>query len=67
MRNRHEIEKQSDFCLDLMLKLKDAIYSSEESGYNWGLENYTQRQQDIIRLRRELMTLSKALNPWGSK
>lgn len=67
MKNRHEIEKQSEFCLELMLRLTDDIRTSDESCYGSYLENYTQRQQDIVRLRRELMTLSKILNPWYRK
>ena len=57
MKNKREIEKQSEFCLELMLRLMDDIRTSDESCYGSYLENYTQRQQDIVRLRRELMTL----------
>lgn len=62
MKNKREIEKQSEFCLELMLRLKDAIYVSHESTYWPWIENRTQHRQDIVRLRRELMTLSKILD-----
>lgn len=31
----------------------------------WGIRNHSQISNDIIRLRRELNTLNKLLNPWG--
>ena len=62
--DKKKIIKQSLFCLDLMKRLDDTITSSGAGTWS-GLENHCRTQDDIKRLRRELMTLSKMLNPWG--
>ena len=60
-----EIKKQMQFCMNLVMRLNDEINSSEgREGYWSGLENHCRMQDDIKRIRRELMTVSKMLNPW---
>ena len=61
-----EIKKQSGFCLELMTRLNKEIIKSGEGSWS-GMENHIRHQNDIKRLRRELMDLSKMLNPWGEK
>lgn len=57
------VREQSSFCYDLMRRLDRDIHNVHiEYGY---VNGHTQMQQDIIRLRRELMTLSKMLGEWG--
>lgn len=54
---------QADFCLDLMKRLNDSITHAKNHDL-WGtlvIENKTQMQEDIRRLRRELMDLQKML------
>ena len=53
---------QANFCRDLMLRLVEDIKRSGE-GFS-GMANHVRKQDDIKRIRRELMTLSKMLNPW---
>lgn len=57
---------QSLFCKQLMERLHDDIKTSREGSWS-GLENHIRKQEDTKRIRRELMTLSKMLNPWGSE
>lgn len=57
------IMKQATFCDELMHRLRKEIMISGE-GYWSGMENHVRKQDDIKRIRRELMTLSKMLNPW---
>ena len=57
------VKKQSAFCVDLMERINDSIKRDAGKLVCGGL-NYTQKQQDIIRLRRELVTLYKLCNPW---
>lgn len=46
-----------------MHRLRKEIMISGE--WSWsGMENHVRKQDDIKRIRRELMTLSKMLNPW---
>lgn len=53
--------RQSSFCNTLMNRLNNDIYSSKVS-YG-SVENHTVMQNDIVRLRRELLALSKMLDP----
>ena len=62
----NKVYKQCDFCKNLMEHLDDDIAKAEVSKYGI-MEKYTAIQGDIIRLRKELMVLSKLLNPWGGK
>ena len=59
------IKKQSEFCLDLMQRLDSELKKDVDEHAWMGLYNHTQKQADIIRLRRELNKLQKLLNPWG--
>lgn len=60
------IGNQSQFCLELMTRLNKEIKDSGEGSWS-GMENHIRKQDDIKRLRRELMTLAKMLNPWGEQ
>jgi len=62
--NFDAIKSQSQFCAELMLRLDDEIQKSD-NGYWSGMADHTRKQDDIKRVRRELMTLSRMLNPWG--
>ena len=57
------VRSQSQFCTELMLRLNSEIKDSVEGSWS-GMENHIRKQEDIKRIRRELMTLSKMLNPW---
>lgn len=46
-----------------MLRLNDEIRTSGEGSWS-GMENHVRKQDDIKRIRRELMTLAEMLNPW---
>ena len=58
-----EIKEQSGFCRELMRRLDVEIHNSGHGMWS-GMENHIRKQDDIKRLRRELMTLSHMLNPW---
>lgn len=57
------VKSQATFCAELMLRLREEIQASGIGSWS-GMENHVRHQDDIKRLRRELMTLSKMLNPW---
>jgi hypothetical protein len=57
------IKSQSKFCKELMTRLDDDIQKSGHGTYS-GMSNYTQKQNDIVRIRRELNALAKLLDPW---
>lgn len=65
MRNTEhwEIKSQANFCFILAEKLKEDIYHAKV-GYA-GLDKRIRIQEDIRRLRRELSTLSKMLDPYA--
>ncbi len=57
------VRSQCQFCTELMLRLNDEIRTSGEGSWS-GMENHVRKQDDIKRIRRELMTLADMLNPW---
>lgn len=57
-----DIKSQSKFCTELMLRLNEEIQNSDKGVSE--MENYTRKQEDIRRIRRELMDLQKMLCPW---
>lgn len=59
-----EIRAQMQFCTELVIRLNDEIQDDGE-GYWSGMKNHIRKQEDIKRIRRELLTVSKMLNPWG--
>ena len=61
--NFKQIREQSAFCADLMQRLNDEIFNSGEGSWS-GMENHERKRDDIKRLRRELLELSKMLDPW---
>lgn len=64
--NRKKIKKQTEFCKELMDRLSASIDENVDMDSSWwGIRNHTQISCDIIRLRRELHTLNKLLNPYG--
>lgn len=61
-----EVVKQADFCLDLMTRLNKEIKADRtDDKYAHGIWYHTRKQNDIIRLRRELNKLNKMLYPYG--
>ena len=59
------IKHQSLFCNELMMRLDDSIQAAKADDWEFrGIDNYTQIQQDIIRLRRELNQLRTMLDPY---
>lgn len=59
----NKVKKQSEFCWELMDRLDNDIRGSK---VQYGtIEKYTQMVQDVIRLRRELITLRNMLMEWG--
>lgn len=60
-----QIRKQIVFCNELMQRLYEEILHSGEGSWS-GMEYHERKRDDIKRLRRELMELSKMLNPWRS-
>ena len=62
----HGIRQQCKFCMELMRRLHADVQSGEPNRIGCdGLEGHTRMREDIRRLRRELMTLQKQLDPWG--
>lgn len=62
--NRKQVKEQLTFCKELISRLEKLIIDNidEESSW-WGIRNYTQISNDIVRLRRELITLNKLIYP----
>lgn len=62
---RKQVKKQVTFCKELMDRLVKSVEDNidEESSW-WGIRNHSQMSNDIIRLRRELNTLNKLMNPY---
>ena len=58
-----DIKAQMKFCTELVRRLDKEIQNSG-AGLWSGMENHIRKQDDIKRIRRELLTLSKMLNPW---
>lgn len=60
---RVEIQSQSSFCLELMRRLDRDIQNAEDAPEwkNGTLDFSSTKRWDIVRLRRELMELSKML------
>lgn len=54
-----EIKKQNDFCKQLADRLHCDI---DNFAWDCGRDNHTRIQNDIVRLRKELNTLSKMFN-----
>lgn len=66
--NKKQIKEQMRFCKELMSRLDKLVAENvDEDSSLWGIRNHTQMGNDIIRLRRELNTLKKLLNPWGNE
>ena len=58
-----DIRSQMQFCTELVLRLNEEIHKDKD-GYWSGMANHTRKQDDIKRIRRELLTVSKMLDPW---
>ena len=62
MKDLNDIKSQCKFCTELMLRLNKEI---EKSNVNYcHMKDYTRKQKDIMRIRRELMELSNMLGEW---
>lgn len=55
-----QTKDQSNFCVDLMLRLAEDIVEMEPAID--GVKGHYRMTQDIVRLRRELLRLSKMLD-----
>lgn len=62
---KNEIEIQMRFCGFLMERLEKEF--KEYPDYRNGKTMYTRIQEDIKRIRRELLTLEKMVDPWREK
>lgn len=60
------VRSQMEFCTELVLRLNDEIRKSGEGSWS-GMENHCRKQDDIKRIRRELLAVGKMLNPWGEE
>lgn len=58
-----EIRSQMHFCTELVLRLNAEIQKDGEGAYT-GMADHCRKQDDIKRIRRELLTVSKMLDPW---
>lgn len=66
--NRKQVKEQIKFCNELMNRLVKSISDNIDNDSPWwGIRNHSQMSNDVIRLRRELNTLRKLLNPWGDE
>ena len=65
MTDYDDIKSQAQFVTELMLRLNKNIKNDKSviRGDAW-VDKYTQKQADIKRIRRELLKLSRMLNPW---
>ena len=61
-----DIKIQSKFCTELMVRLNKDIQKSGRGSWS-GMENHCQKQNDILRIRRELNTLREMLDPWAER
>lgn len=62
---RKQVKEQIKFCKELMNRLNKSIEENVDMDSSWwGIRNHSQMSNDIIRLRRELNTLNKLLNPY---
>ena len=61
--DKSAILDQIQFCKTLMERLYSELLHSTEGSWS-GLANHCRMQDDIKRIRRELLELEKMLNPW---
>lgn len=68
VKSKLQLNKQMNFIEDMISKLKKDMQESmgyyETNDIYHSIPNHTRMQNDIIRIRRELMELSKMLNPY---
>ena len=63
MKKLKTVQKQSDFCMDLMNRLNEKIKNAEIA-YG-SIKYHTRMENDVIRLRRELKELHDMLMQYG--
>ncbi len=62
---RKQAKEQIKFCKELMNRLCKLLEENiDEKSSWWGIRNHSQISNDIVRLRRELNTLNKLMNPY---
>lgn len=61
--NKGEMLIQVQFCKTLTERLYSELLNSTEGSWS-GLANHCRMQDDIKRIRRELLELEKMLDPW---
>lgn len=65
---RKQAKEQVKFCKELMDRLNKSVEeNANESVSSYFIHNHSQISNDIIRLRRELSTLSKLMNPYDER
>ena len=63
--NRKQAKEQVKFCKELMDRLVKSVADNIDVDMSWyGIRNRSQISNDIVRLRRELNTLNKLMNPY---
>jgi hypothetical protein len=62
MKDLNDIKSQCQFCTELMLRLNEEVKKSNVNHCH--MKDYTRKQKDIMRIRRELMELSNMLGEW---
>ena len=63
---RKQAKEQMKFCKELMDRLAKLVEDNiDEDSSWWGIRNHSQISNDIVRLRRELNTLNKMMNPYN--
>lgn len=63
MKKVKPVKEQSFFCMELMRRLNEDVQNLEIDYGN--IKGHSQMEQDIIRLRRELMDLAVKLKEYG--
>lgn len=62
---RKQVKEQVKFCKELMNRLDKSVTENIDEDFSWwGIRNHSQISNDVVRLRRELLTLNKLLNPY---
>lgn len=63
MKKVKPVKEQSFFCMELMRRLNEDVQNLEIDYGN--IRGHSQMEQDIVRLRRELMDLAVKLKEYG--
>lgn len=62
---RKQVKAQAEFCKELMERLYESIKENIDFESSWcGIRNHSQISNDVVRMRRELNSLNKLMNPY---